>query len=117
MLDTLFNFRFQFTQEQNMADRDSKLLIRDEEKLKEPKGYVVVLLNDNYTTKEFVVEILIAIFHKNREEANRIMHNVHNSGRGAVGVYTWDIAVTKAEQVHTAAKENEFPLKCVVEIA
>ena len=100
-----------------MAGSDSKLLIRDEEKLKEPKGYVVVLLNDNYTTKEFVVEILIAIFHKNPEEANRIMQNVHNKGRGAVGIYTWDIAQTKANQVHAAARQYEYPLRCIVEEA
>jgi len=98
-----------------MADMDSRLLIRDNEDLKEPKDYVVVLLNDDYTTKEFVVEILIMIFHKKVEEANRIMHNVHNTGRGVVGVYTWDIAQTKVNQVHSIARKCDFPLKCVVE--
>ena len=94
---------------------ETSLLIRDEEKLKEPKEYVVVLLNDNYTTKEFVVEILVLIFHKSQQEANRIMLNVHNKGRGVVGFYTWDIAQTKANQVHAIAKQCEFPLKCIVE--
>ena len=99
--------------EDNRGQTD--LLSRDEEELKEPKDYTVVLLNDNYTTTEFVVEILKFVFHKNHEEAKRIMLNVHHKGRGVVGVYTWDIANTKANQVHEIAKQNEFPLKCVVE--
>jgi len=98
-----------------MADKETKILIRDEEKLKEPKGYAVVLLNDDYTTRDFVVEILKLIFHKSTDDANRIMLNVHHSGRGAVGVYTWDIAQTKVKQVHDAAKQYEFPLKCIIE--
>jgi len=96
---------------------DTKLLSRDEEKLQEPKDYMVVLLNDNYTTREFVVEILKLIFHKNDEDATQIMLNVHHKGRGMVGVYTWDIASTKANQVHAIAKQYDYPLKCVVEEA
>ena len=94
---------------------ETELLIRDEEKLKEPREFMVILLNDNYTTKEFVVEILMLVFHKNPEEANTIMLNVHNKGRGVVGVYTWDIAQTKANQVHCIARQYDYPLKCVVE--
>ena len=94
---------------------DTELLIHDDKKLKEPRAFMVVLLNDNYTTREFVVEILMMIFHKNQEEANSIMLNVHCKGRGAVGAYTWDIAQTKANQVHALAKQYEYPLKCVVE--
>jgi len=100
-----------------MADKDTKLLNRDDQEIKEPKEYVVVLLNDDYTTKEFVVEVLMAIFHKKIEEANQIMHKVHNTGRGAVGIYTWDIAQTKVDQVHNIARQCEFPLKCIVEEA
>jgi len=96
---------------------DTELLSRDEEQLKEPRDYMVILLNDNYTTREFVVEILKLIFHKNSEEATRIMLNVHHKGRGIVGVYAWDIACTKASQVHSLAKQYDFPLKCVVEEA
>jgi ATP-dependent Clp protease adaptor protein ClpS len=96
---------------------ETELLNRDEEKLKEPQEYMVVLLNDNYTTREFVVEILQLIFHKNPQEAKKIMLNVHNKGRGMVGVYTWDIAQTKVNQVHSIAKQYDFPLKCVVEEA
>jgi len=96
---------------------DTELLTRNDEKLKEPKEYMVILLNDNYTTREFVVEILKLVFHKNPEEAVTIMLNVHHKGRGVVGVYTWDIAVTKANQVHSIARQYEYPLKCVVEEA
>jgi ATP-dependent Clp protease adaptor protein ClpS len=95
----------------------TKLLIRDEEKLKEPKEYVVILLNDNYTTRDFVVEVLMLVFHKSQDEANKIMLNVHHKGQGIVGIYTWDIAQTKANQVHTIAKQYEYPLKCIVEEA
>jgi ATP-dependent Clp protease adaptor protein ClpS len=90
---------------------------KTDEKIKEPEKFKVILLNDHYTTMEFVVEILMVIFHKGIVDANRIMLDVHRKGRGVVGVYTWDIAVTKAEQVHSAAKANEFPLRCVVESA
>ena len=96
---------------------DTGLLNKDEKKLKKPKEYVVVLLNDNYTTREFVVEILMLVFHKKPSEAKTIMLNVHNRGRGVVGVYTWDIAQTKANQVHSLAKQYDYPLKCVVEEA
>jgi len=94
---------------------ETELLNRDEEKLKEPREYMVVLLNDNFTTREFVVEILQLVFHKNPQEAKKIMLNVHHKGRGIVGAYTWDIAQTKVNQVHSIAKQYDFPLKCVVE--
>jgi ATP-dependent Clp protease adaptor protein ClpS len=88
---------------------------RTTEKTKEPEQFRVILLNDHYTTMDFVVEVLVVIFHKGIEDANKIMLDVHKKGRGIVGVYTWDIAVTKSEQVHAAAKTNGFPLKCIVE--
>ena len=87
---------------------------RDVERLKEPDDYRVILLNDDYTTMDFVVEILMRIFHKNEEEANRIMLDVHRKGWGMVGAYAWDIAVTKQEQVHRLAREHQFPLRCEV---
>jgi len=100
-----------------MAEGNTELLTRNEEKLKEPREYVVILLNDNYTTREFVVEILKLIFHKNPVEAKSIMLNIHNKGQGVVGTYTWDIAQTKASQVHSIAKQYDYPLKCLVEEA
>ena len=96
---------------------ETGLLSRNEEELREPMEYIVILLNDDYTTRDFVVEVLRLVFHKNPEEATRIMLNVHNNGRGVVGAYTWDIARTKAEQVHTIAKQNDYPLRCIVEEA
>jgi ATP-dependent Clp protease adaptor protein ClpS len=91
------------------------LAVKKEKKLKTPEEYRVILLNDHYTTKEFVVDILMLIFHKSEEDAHRIMLNVHRKGQGTVGVYPWDIAQTKAEQVHTIARQHEFPLRCIVE--
>ena len=75
----------------------------------------MILLNDHYTTMDFVVEILMTIFHKGIEDASRIMLDVHKKGKGIVGIYTWDIAITKTEQVHAAAKASSFPLKCIIE--
>lgn len=85
------------------------------DKIKEPEKYKVILLNDHYTTMEFVIAVLMEIFQKNAEDANRIMLDVHKKGKGIVGVYPWDIAATKAEQVHLVARANEYPLRCVIE--
>jgi ATP-dependent Clp protease adaptor protein ClpS len=99
----------------------SKFLIKPKNKttpkLKEPEEFRVILLNDNYTTMDFVVMILVSIFHKTEEDAGKIMLDVHKKGKGIVGLYPWDIAATKAEQVHAAARKNEFPLRCIVEPA
>jgi ATP-dependent Clp protease adaptor protein ClpS len=95
----------------------SKPKTKPVEKLREPGEFRVILLNDDYTTMDFVVEILMVIFRKSLKDANKIMLDVHEKGRGTVGMYPWDIAVTKAEQVHAAARENEFPLRCIVEPA
>jgi len=98
---------------------DGKFLTRTSEKAtpkpREPEDYRVILLNDDYTTMDFVVEVLMAIFHKKPEDAARIMMDVHKKGKGVVGQYPWDIAATKAEQVHSAARDNEFPLRCMLE--
>jgi ATP-dependent Clp protease adaptor protein ClpS len=90
---------------------------KKKEKYKEPEEFKVILLNDHYTTMEFVVDILMVIFHKSSEDANKIMLDVHKKGKGTVGVYTWDIAATKVEQVHEAARQREFPLRCIMEPA
>jgi ATP-dependent Clp protease adaptor protein ClpS len=95
----------------------TKPLDKINEKLKEPEEYRVILLNDHYTTMDFVVEVLMVIFHKDFSDASRIMMDVHRKGKGVVGVYAWDIAATKADQVHAAAKEHQFPLRCIVEPA
>ncbi|MEZ0328865.1 MAG: ATP-dependent Clp protease adapter ClpS [Dissulfuribacterales bacterium] len=84
--------------------------------LKEPSLYKVFLLNDDYTTMDFVVQVLMDIFDKSFEEATRIMLHVHHNGRGLAGVYTKEIAETKVHQVHTRAQANGFPLKAEMEV-
>ncbi len=79
---------------------------------REPPMYRVVLHNDDYTSMEFVVEILILVFQKKPEEAVRIMMNVHQKGTGICGVYTFEVAETKVETVHSLARENGHPLRC-----
>jgi len=84
-------------------------------KVQKPPLYKVLLLNDDYTPMEFVVMILLRIFHKNREEATRIMLHVHQQGLGVCGVFTREVAETKVHQVLEFAKENRHPLKCTLE--
>ena len=84
--------------------------------LEEPPMYRVVLHNDDYTTMEFVVHVLMSVFHKSEAESERIMLDVHKKGRGVCGVYTREIAQTKVEQVRTLAKQNKFPLLATYEI-
>ena len=86
-------------------------------KLKEPLQYAVVLHNDDYTTMEFVVEILKRYFHKTEEEAAQVMLQVHQKGKGLAGIYSFEIAETKVMQVHEKARASGFPLKCSVEQA
>ena len=85
--------------------------------LQEPRMYRVILHNDHYTTMEFVVEVLMKVFHKQPAEATKIMLDVHKRGIGMCGVYTFDIASTKVAHVHHMAKQREFPLKCSLEEA
>ncbi|MCX7024980.1 MAG: ATP-dependent Clp protease adaptor ClpS [Spirochaetes bacterium] len=94
---------------------DSDVLVHQDEKVQEPDEFIVILMNDDYTTMEFVVAVLMTVFHKNRVDAERIMFDVHRKGRGVVGTFTFDIAVTKTEQVHRLAKANGFPLRCAIE--
>lgn len=87
----------------------------DEVELKEPKKYKVLLLNDDYSTMDFVVEVIMTIFHKPFEDAINIMLKVHHEGKGLCGIYTYDIAETKVMQVKQAAKKNGYPLRAVLE--
>jgi len=91
--------------------------VAEKEKLKteEPSLYRVILLNDDYTTMEFVIHVLETVFHKPLPEATRIMLSVHKKGAGLCGVYTREIAETKVAEVHAMAAENQFPLKCTME--
>jgi ATP-dependent Clp protease adaptor protein ClpS len=83
--------------------------------LKKPTLYKVILLNDDYTPMEFVVRVLEKFFHKNREEATRIMLHVHTRGLGICGVFTREVAETKVRQVTVYSQENQHPLQCTME--
>jgi len=85
--------------------------------LAEPVRYKVLLHNDDYTTMEFVVEILMGIFHKSLVEAEQIMFNIHRVGKAVCGTYTYDIAQTKVYQVKQLAKKSGFPLLATLEEA
>ena len=86
-----------------------------DEELKTPDEYRVLLINDDFTTMEFVVTVIMTVFHKPLPESTRIMLDVHRKGKGTVGIYSYDIAVTKINQVHQLARQNGFPLKCTME--
>lgn len=83
--------------------------------LKQPKKYKVVLINDDYTPMEFVVDVLKYFFHFNEELATQVMLQVHVLGKGICGVFTRDIAETKVAQVNEYAKNNQHPLLCMME--
>ena len=97
------------------SDVEESVSSETDQEVEEPPMYKVMLLNDDYTTMEFVVEILIYVFQKSSEEAMRIMLNVHRNGVGICGVYTHEVAETKVDTVGTLARENGFPLKCIME--
>ena len=84
-------------------------------KLKRPPLYRVILLNDDYTPMEFVVQVLEQFFGMNREKATQVMLAVHTKGKGVCGIYPQDIAETKASQVNESARESGHPLLCEVE--
>jgi len=86
-----------------------------ETELSEPPMYRVVLLNDDYTPMEFVVMILMGVFHKDRPSAERIMMNVHRQGRGECGVFTYEVAETKVQTVKAVAQAEKHPLRCIME--
>jgi len=90
---------------------------KDKVKIKKPKNYKVVMYNDDYTTMEFVINILVSVFNKKLMEAEKIMLDVHEKGKGLAGIYSHDIAITKVSTAMTMAKEKGFPFKLTVEEA
>lgn len=97
------------------TDEEGGLATINNTELKRPRRYKVLLHNDDYTTMEFVIFVLQKFFNKTLEEAQRIMLQVHHEGVGICGVYTYEIAETKAQKVTQAAKENGHPLLCTIE--
>ncbi|MEE9326050.1 MAG: ATP-dependent Clp protease adapter ClpS [Cocleimonas sp.] len=99
-------------------DQDSGLMVQESRpEVAEPKRYMVILVNDDFTPMEFVVEILRQFFSHDEESATRIMLNVHTKGKGVCGIFSKDIAETKVVLVNEFAQENEHPLLCTMEKA
>lgn len=96
-------------------DAGETALAENEVESQEPAMYRVLLHNDDYTPMDFVVAVLMSVFNKTMEEATRIMLNIHNSGIGVCGVFTYEVAETKVETVEGLARENGHPLKCTME--
>jgi ATP-dependent Clp protease adaptor protein ClpS len=99
------------------SDYDFDLDIVEDQDLKEPDMYSVIFHNDHYTTMDFVVEVLVSVFQKAMIDAEKIMMDVHKKGKGAVGVYPYDIAASRCTRVKQMAREREFPFKCTIEKA
>jgi ATP-dependent Clp protease adaptor protein ClpS len=89
--------------------------IQEETRVERPKKYKVLLHNDNYTTMEFVVEVLRDVFRKNIDEAVEIMLSVHKQGMGVAGVYVKSVAEAKVMATHQRARDAEYPLRCSME--
>jgi ATP-dependent Clp protease adaptor protein ClpS len=96
-------------------NHETDILIRDENDLQEPPRYKVILHNDDYTSMDFVVMVLERVFNKTREDATKVMLNVHLEGRGSAGVYTREVGETKVAIVHQMARKSQYPLKCTME--
>ena len=90
---------------------------RTTDKVKEPEQYNVIMLNDDFTTMEFVVEVLTDIFHKDRVTAEALMMRVHQEGKAVIGKYPYDIAVTRVKKALARAREQGFPFRMTVEEA
>lgn len=100
-----------------MEQPDNTVKERVKTKKQDPTLYKVVLLNDDYTTMEFVVNVLESIFQKTPAEAFQVMMHVHVNGRGIAGVYPWEVAETKVDKVVSEARDAGFPLKAITEEA
>ena len=87
----------------------------DDIDLQEPKKYKVFLLNDDFSTMDFVIDVLVRVFRKSVDEASTIMMNIHHKGKELCGTYTYKIAATKVAQVKSMAREKGFPLKAIME--
>ena len=96
-------------------ENDHGVVTEHKKQVKQPKKYRVILLNDDYTSMEFVVFILESVFHKTPQQAQALMMAIHTTNRGVAGVYSFEIAEMKVAIVTELARKNEFPLRCVME--
>jgi ATP-dependent Clp protease adaptor protein ClpS len=94
---------------------DGEVQEKTRPKIKRPQLYKVILHNDDYTTMQFVVEVLESVFHKSPAEAHRIMMHVHTRGFGVCGAYPYEVAETKVALVHDLAREHGYPLRASLE--
>jgi ATP-dependent Clp protease adaptor protein ClpS len=99
------------------GESEEAVATETEKRLKRPNLFRVLLLNDDYTTMEFVVMVLMTVFHHPEERAVEIMLNVHNNGVGVAGVFSHEVAETKVRRVTELARQDGFPLRCVMEPA
>ena len=114
----LFSLEFTIMSNREQQDHDDGLAVETvKPKLKKPPLYKVIILNDDYTPMEFVIQVLEIFFRMDREKATRIMLHVHTRGVGVCGVYTRDIAETKVQQVNDYSRSNQHPLLCDMEEA
>jgi ATP-dependent Clp protease adaptor protein ClpS len=97
------------------VSNEIEIELNDELDLQEPKKYKVFLLNDDFSTMDFVIDVLVKVFRKSLDEASVIMINIHNNGKEICGTYSYEIANTKVAQVKTMAREQGFPLKAAME--
>ena len=98
-----------------MPQEQSNVRERQKNNLKEPRRYKVIIHNDDFTTMDFVVEVLKTVFFYSDEKAEELMLQVHHSNKAVVGIYTYDIAVSKANKATNMAREKGFPLRLTVE--
>ncbi|MBL8715876.1 MAG: ATP-dependent Clp protease adaptor ClpS [Myxococcales bacterium] len=96
-------------------ERDDDLVVEEERKIQRPKRWKVLFHNDDYTTKEFVIEVLVRFFEKSESEATYVMLSVHHKGMGVAGLYPKDIAESKVDKTMTYAREHGMPLKVTAE--
>lgn len=123
-MTSIYGHDFRFTSQRLHMDArpvnnneayEDGLAVKVKVKTKKPSMYKVLLLNDDFTPMEFVVYVLERVFRKNRNEATDIMLKVHTDGVGVAGVFTYEIAETKVDQVMTLARKHEHPLQCTME--
>lgn len=100
----------------NLGESGTELYTEEVIEVKKPDLYMIILLNDDYTPRDFVVWVLMTVFYKNENESTRIMLEAHTKGKSIIGSYSFDIAKTKLMQVENLAEKYEHPLKCILEI-
>ncbi|KPP83059.1 MAG: ATP-dependent Clp protease adaptor protein ClpS [Oceanicaulis sp. HLUCCA04] len=97
------------------TERQTGITVKTRPRTERPSMYKVLLLNDDFTPMEFVIQVLMVIFHKDQEDATRVMLHVHQNGVGVCGVFTYEVAETKVAQVMDAARRAQHPLQCTME--